>query len=215
MPGGFCYSCGQTEPSFVNISPGADFEKRIEEAILDLEIEPDNNDMEITVETSRFSLSPSSFDNNVAEKMYNLTLQKKEDEENILHGTDSKGEIRISFGIDSNLYNFLIRTFQYVNFNHPVLDLINSEAEKIHQTDTWMTAYAGQFSMIILAYKNRKLQLANSFETVATSNRAYHVLNIWTMLDMDVLLDTLYILGTADEVKELKSAVEDFIKNVI
>ena len=208
MPGGFCVSTGE----FINVAPGADYEERLEEAILDLGINAGDDDIECYVETTRMSLSPSSCDETTAEDMYKLTLRDTESEEKILHEMSQDGEIRISFGIDNALYNFLIRTYQYINFHHPIIEMIDAEATAIHRSENWMTVRAVQGVLYLLAYKNRTLQLANGIETMVTQNRSYHVLNTWTILNLDVLNDTLYIIGDESEALKLKNAVSKFIK---
>lgn len=208
MPGGFCVSTGE----FINITPGADYEQRLEDAILDLEINTGEDDLECVVETARMSMSPTACDEKLAEDMYSLTLRRQDTTEKIIHETSEDGEIRISFGIDNTLYNFLIRTFQYIIFHHPIIEIINSEALRIHPTDNWMIAKVSQGTLSIAAYKDKQLQVANCIETMITQNRAYHLLNIWTKLELDVLNDTLYIIGDEREVSRLKNSVSKFIK---
>ena len=217
MPGGFCFSTSSNDetPKFVNITPGADYEVRLENAILDLGIDTAEDDVECHVETARISLSPTDYDEEMAEKMYKLSLRNIEREEKILHETDRKGKTRISFGIDCEFYNFLIRTYQYINFHHPIIGIIDENAEKIHSSKNWMTVYVSQGMMSLVAFKEDKLQVANCTESMVTQNRAYHVLNTWTQLDFDVLNDTLYIIGNSDEVSKLKKAVSIFIKQCV
>lgn len=208
MPGGFCVSTGD----FINIAPGADYEKRLEDAILDLDLHTNNEDLVCIVETARMSLSPIECDEAEAEEMYGITLRSSADEEKILHEISNDGSIRVSFGIDMALYNFLIRTFQYINFKHPIIDIIDDEALKIHKTENWMTASVSRSSLFVVAYKGNKLQLVNCYETSAAQNMTYHILNTWTQLNFDVLDDTLYIIGDKHECSELKSIVSTFIK---
>lgn len=217
LPGGFCFSNVSSEvefdeEKFVNIVPGADYEKRLEDAILDLEINVGEDDVDCFVETSRMSLSPTDCDDMLAEEMFRLTLRETDSEEKILHETSLDGSIRISFGIDIALYNFLIRTYQYINFHHPIIKMINDEKLMIHASDNWMTVKSYRDMLYLLAYKNKHLQLANCVETMVTQNRAYHILNTWTQLDLDVLSDTLYILGKDSDKAKIKNAVSKFIK---
>ena len=215
LPGGFCFSnvtSDNDEEKFVNITPGADYEKRLEDAILDLEINVGEDDIDCFVETSRMSLSPTDCDETMAEEMFHLTLRSIDSEEKILHETSADGDIRVSFGIDSTLYNFLIRTYQYINFHHPIIKMIDDEKLRIHVSENWMTVRPDRDTLFMLAYKNNKLQLANCVETMVTQNRAYHILNSWTQLDLDVLNDTLYIIGDNSEKTKIKNAVSKFIK---
>ncbi len=209
MPGGFCISNGQ----FINIAPGADFEKRLEDAIIDQQPAIGEHDLHCYVETSRLSVSPlTECDEETAEAMYRLTLRSKDAEEVIIHETSACQSLRVSFGIDKDLHNFLMRTFQYVVFHHPIVGIIDMEAERQHSGGDWMTVYATHGTLSIVAYRNQKLQLANCIETMVAHNRAYHVLNTWTRLGYDVLNDTLYIIGDEQEILKLKHAVSPFIK---
>ena len=178
-------------------------------------IDTAEDDVECHVETARISLSPTVYDEEMAEKMFKLSLRNIEREEKILHETDKNNETRIIFGIDSEFYNFLIRTYQYINFHHPVISIIDDDAEKIHSSKNWMTVYVSQGMMSLAAFKEGKLQVANCTESMVTQNRAYHVLNTWTQLEFDVLNDTLYIIGNDDEVSKLKKAVSIFIKQCV
>lgn len=216
LPGGFCFSSIQegtdSEPQMVNITPRADYEERLENAILDIGIDAGENDIECHIETSRFAMSPSEYDEELAEKLFNLSLRRVDKGELILHELNNSGDIRISFGIDMSLYNFLKRTFQYINFHHPIMELINEEATKIHSGDSWMTVKTNKDSIDILVYKGHELQLANRFETSVSSNRAYYLLNTWQQQNLDVLHDTLYIIGEENEASKLKVSVSKFIK---
>ena len=209
MPGGFCVSNGP----FVNIAPGADFEKRLEDAILDQELTIGEHDLHCYVETSRMSLSPmAECDEPTAEEMYRLTLRSSDAPEVILHEVSADQSIRISFGIDKELHNFLVRTFQYVVFHHPIIGIIDMEAERQHTAEDWMTVAVSHGTLSIAAYRDHRLHLANCIETMVTQNRAYHVLNTWTRLDFDALNDILYIIGDEQEVLKLRNAVATFIK---
>lgn len=221
MPGGFCFSTSNQdsaqaeEPQFVNIAPGADFEQRLEDALLGLDINTGDNDVECIVETTRMSLSPLAYDESLAEEMYCLTLRSIDKAEKILHEVCQGGDLRVSFGIDQDLYNFLIRTYQYIIFRHPITELIEFDNTSIRPTDNWITVSVNQSMMYITAYRQRKLQLANCLDSMVVQNRAYHVLNTWTSLNFDVLKDTLYIIGTETEAKRLRSAVSKFIKQCV
>lgn len=219
MPGGFCFSTNRSdnlsESTFVNIAPGADYEVRLEDAILNIGIDPAEDDVECYVETARISLSPSEYDEATAENMYLLSLRNVDKEEKILHEKSEDGEVRISFGINSDLYHFLIRTYQYINFHHPIIEIINDDLTKIHNSKNWITAAVSQGMLSIVAFKNNRLEAANCNETMVTQNRAYLVLNTWTKLGFDALNDTLYIIGKDTEVSKLKSAVSKFIKQCV
>ncbi len=209
MPGGFCVSNGE----LINITPGADYDKRLEDAILEQKLNIGEHDLHCYVETSRMSLSPAAeCDKAMAEKMYGLTLRSTDQDETILHETSADGTVRISFGINSRLYHFLVRTFQYIVFHHPVISIIDHEAEKEHEGANWMAAEVTRGSLSIVAYKDNRLQLANCIETTVTQNRAYHILNTWTMLELDVITDRLYLTGDEQEVSRLKFTVNKFIK---
>lgn len=213
MPGGFCFSTNQSEEAtFINISPGADYEVRLENAILDLEIDTAEEEVDCVIETARISLSPTIYDEATAESMYHLSLRESNKKEKILHEISSNEEIRISFGVDNDLYNFLVRTYQHINFHHPIIEIIDDDLSRIHHTKNWMIAYVSQGLLAIVAFMDGKLQVANCTETMVTQNRAYHILNTWTQLQLDVLNDTLYIIGKDNEVTKLKSAVSKFIK---
>ncbi|MCF0180196.1 MAG: DUF3822 family protein [Bacteroidales bacterium] len=217
MPGGFCFSTNReeellSESTFINISPGADYEARLEDAILNLGIDVAEDDVECCIETARISLSPIEYDEDLAEKMFHLSLRNIEREEKVLHETDKENNVRISFGIDSELYNFLIRTFQYINFHHPIIAIIDEDKTRLHNSINWMITYVSQGTISIVAFKDGKLHVANCSETMVTQNRVYQVLNTWTQLNFDVLKDTLYIIGKDNEVAKIKKELSIFIK---
>lgn len=207
-------SSNEGSETFVSISPGADFEARIEEAILNIPQRTDARDISCTVETTRISLSPTSYNKDIAEKMYHLSIKDKGYKEVVLHEETEDGKIRVSFGIDANLYHFLLRTFEYADFHHPLTELINKEQNRA-MIGNWMTIYASSNIAYFAIFKKNQLQMANCIESYQIANQVYFILNAWTQYEMDSLKDSLFITGEENLVNKLYANLEKFVKHTV
>lgn len=204
QPDGFSYA-GVFHP----IMPGADFVERLEDALWDTRITEENAEILCSVETTRFALSPSDIGEDEALQMYQLSLPEAESEETVLSVTDETNGIRFSFGIDSLLYRFLLRNVSGITFTHPLALLQQQWANRPEVAEDCMVAEASDKALNLLIYGKGHLQMANRFETAGTDNQTYHIMNAWTLYNLDVIDNKLY-LQTGSE--ELRTNLSHYIK---
>lgn len=196
------------------------------------------------VHTSRMTLVPAHTNTKETEAMFRFTLPKSENEEKILidtlphsgtEHTDTE-EILLVYAIDLGFYNFLQRNLAQVSFCHPLKALHEqyradkrvsptAEAPQIPTgtqaqipaatAPTSLIAHIGAQSMTLLAYKDGRLLLANSYEDTSASNRTYYLLNTWQQLALDQLQDQLLLDGDPTEVEKLRTHVAPYIKQTL
>ena len=212
LPGGFSFS-GKT----YDVASGADYDKRLIEALLDAgiaEVEP-NGPVVCLVDTNRISLSPASIEADLAEEMFHLTHQPAEGEEILLRQTDDTLGISLLFGISSQVYHFLLRTYQEVEFLHPLF-LEHLEWNRKLQQETpegnCMVAFADDRHLGFLIYRDGKLQTLNSVESTSEGNLIYFLLNAWSQNHLDFLADTLYLQTDSEHFRE---TVSTYIKKCV
>lgn len=212
LPGGFSFS-GKT----YDVASGADYDKRLIEALLDAgiaEVEP-NGPVICLVDTNRISLSPASIEADLAEEMFHLTLQPTEGEEILLRQSDDVLGINLNFGISAQIYHFLLRTYQEVEFLHPLFLSHLEWSRKLQQEASegnCMVAFADDRHLSFLIYRDGKLQTANSVESTSEGNLVYFLLNTWSQNHLDFLSDTLYLESSSEHLRE---TVSTYIKKCV
>ena len=206
LPDGFSFL-----NQFYPILPGADYAKRLEEGLLDKISESTEIQMigQFSIETTRFCLSPLDIDANLAQTMYETSLPKAEQDETVLSLEDNVHGVRFSFGIDRQLYLFILRNWPDITFTHPLFELYKQQAATDRHTQDCMIAEAEGKYLNLLVFKGDKLTLANRFEDCGSNNNLYYIMNCWEQCGLDVLDDKLY-LRTSD--KNLIHNVQQYIK---
>lgn len=209
VPGGFSFS-GQT----YNVPPGADYDQRLIEAMLDAEITKTetNSPVVCLVDTSRMCLAPSHLGEKMVEDLFHLTHTSSDREEQLIHQTDEVDGITFTFGISSQVYHFLLRTFQEVEFCHPLCLKHQEWRERLQQESpdgNCMVAFADDRRLSFLIYKMGRLQVANTIESASEGNLLYFLLNAWKQNGLDVLADTLYLESDSEQ---FKKTVSTYIK---
>ncbi|MBR0036807.1 MAG: DUF3822 family protein [Bacteroidales bacterium] len=207
QPDGFSYA-----DKFYPVMPGADFNQRMEDAIWNTRLTELDAEIRCSVETTRFSLSPADIDESVALKMYHLSLPEAEGEETVLSQTDASHGIRIHFGIDSRLYHFLMRNVENIAFTHPLMRLQQQWSDRTEVTEDCMVAEAETNALNLLVYENGKLQMANRFDVTGTNNQTYHIMNCWTLFNLDILDNKLYLQTSSDE---LRKSLSQYLKQCV
>lgn len=205
LPDGFSFS-----EEFHPITPGADFEQRMEESLLNAGInQTDADEVCCSVETLRFNLSPAKTEEKEADLMYRLTLPDTEREEVLLSETDVTNEIRLTYGIDAELYHFLRRNIEEISFTHPLLVLHNTWSQNEATSQDCMIAQDCGVWLNILIYKGNKLFMANRFASPNTNSSTYFIMNAWQKSGLDVLDNKLHLLTENDD---LRQQISKYIK---
>ena len=206
LPDGFSF-LNQFHP----IQPGADFRQRLEEGLLDTLTQSSEDEPSGTclIESMRFCLSPTSIDQDSADQMYHFTLPEPELEETVITQDDEEFGLRFSFGIDSHLHNFLQRNWPELTLSHPLFELITDLAHKVQADEACMVAEAKGKVLHVLVFRNKQLQMANSFEAATNDDCLYHIMNCWTQHGLDVVSNKIYLLT---DNQELRQQVGQYIK---
>ncbi len=210
LPDGFSYF-----NQFYPIVPGADFLQRLEDSLLQAieQTQPQGDACGMcSVENTRFCLSPiiptapaapiSDSGNIDAEAYYRFSLPSTEQIEELITLTDAGHNIQFTFGIDSNLYHFLMRNIPDITFTHPLYEMIQQWSDCEEIKDNCMVAQAGSNFLNLLIFKEGHLHMANRYETTGTDNILYHLMNSWTQFDLDVLKDKLYLEASEEDLQQ-------------
>lgn len=193
-------------PQWHSVAPGADFEKRMEETMLDAKIaEYEADEVLCIVGTNRISLSPVSSSAEEAEAMFALSMSKPAVEEVLLTSEMQEAELRLTYGLQAQLYHFIQRTLPDATFVHPLClqHEANFEAAAAHAQ--CMVIEAIHASVNMLAYIDGKLVLGNSIHTSSINNQAYFILSAWNQLGFDTLTDSMILAEASNELRELLS----------
>ncbi|MBQ0056771.1 MAG: DUF3822 family protein [Bacteroidales bacterium] len=190
------------------IAPGADFDQRLEEALIDALTDTEADDTVCSVETTRFCLSPTNIGQDQAESMFHLTMPESDTEETLIHQTSDDLQITATFALSTRTYNFLRRNYGDVTFTHPIIALHNLSVDIADDGNCMIVEADGRW-INIAVYKARQLYLANRFQTASTDNALFYVMNVWTQCQLDVLDDRLHFVTAPDE---LRQTISKYIK---
>lgn len=201
LPDGFSFA-----GTFCPVAPGADYEKRLESALFDAGLnELASSDVEVvcSAETQRFVLS--SADENTeqeAEQMYGVSLTDADSEEVLVHQSDAAGRLRITFGIDAELYHFMHRNLNEVTFVHPLMHLHEEWSGRVDADACCMIAQYEGSVLNLLVYKSASLYMANRFICTSSDNALYFVMNAWKQCALDVIDDKICIVTESEELRQ-------------
>lgn len=205
------------EESFFEIAPGPDFQSRLQAQVLDqLPATEQLLDLSCQFISTRFIvLPPHVTDVETASSMYRVTLSESETPEEILlqHIALPTGqEVTICFGIDRELYLFLMRNFGEVSFCHHIATLLTEGARKA-QGNCLVVRCDAQYLELAL-FRSGALHLVNAYHTSQSEHRSYYVMNTWTQQGLDQLQDFLLVLGNSNEALQVRASLHRFIKHV-
>ena len=214
----------------VKVAPGEDYVERLKKSIVEQEelLSENYRQIHVTVATTRLIVVPGRLmeamqatcdtaaqndSNEALESIFKTTLTEPTREEVHLTERHAPSDVIFGFAIDKDLYNFLQRSFSEVAYHHPVTTLhaYFSEKSKLGN-NAKVYAHFTDEELIILIYKNGKLQLANFYNTMSSSENAlYYLLNTWAQCNLDNRQDLLQLAGD----KEVIAAVTPTIKQII
>ena len=217
MPDGFSLYNPEQGTTFYDIAPGPDHSQRLEETILDKF--PSNeewDEISCIVETTRLLFLPADItDANLQKEMFDVTFSPSEDEEMLITSPLSLAsgqDILLCFGISKDIYNFLLRNYENVNFCHPITTLLE-EGVRMAQGNCLVVRCNERYLELAL-FRNKKLQFCNTFHTTHAENRTYYVMNTWRQQGLDQLEDYLLVLGGTNEGLQVRASTHRFIKHV-
>jgi hypothetical protein len=138
-----------------------------------------------------------------------LTFQhKKEKNERVVCNTIPAWETVNSFTIPATLEQALSRLFPGASIEHQISWLLTNKIKP--QLGNSVSIWVRQKKMDIIALKESKLQLMNSFNYQTPEDFTYHALNIIEQLSLDIEKCKVFIYN-AEKKPELKMLLEKYV----
>lgn len=222
-PDGFSYAeCPNSasilldDAPFHDVAPGPDFQQRLHEQLLDHLVDTDTV-RDITcqfVSTRVMVLSPDMLDPGMATSLYELTLGHDDDEQVLLQplSLPSGQDVTLCFGIDRQLYHFLMRNFGDVTFEHHLATLLIS-GTRLANGNCLVVRCDSQFLELAL-FRQKRLDVVNVYRTSQADNRCYYIMNTWMQQQLDQTEDNLLVLSQGNEGLQIRASLHRFIKHV-
>ena len=200
-----------------DVAPGSDFTQRVQEAILDhLPVDIEREGVCCEVETTRLLvLPPDTTDEALQRQMYDLSVSAATEEEQVLTQSltlPTGQELLLCFGINRSIYNFLLRNYENVTFAHPIATML-TEGARMAQGNCLVVRCDERFMEMAL-FRDKQVQLVNTYHTSHAENRTYYVMNTWQQQELDQLQDYLLVLGGTNEGLQVRASTHRFIKHV-
>ena len=203
--------------SSYDVAPGPEYVQRLQEAILEhLPVADTQGELVCEVETTRLLLLPAGVsDPALQQQMYDVTFSATPEEEQMLTQKltlPTGQEVQLCFGLSHALYHFLLRNYESVTFRHPIASLLE-EGARMAQGNCLVVRCDERYLELAL-FRDKQLQLCNSYHTTHAENRTYYVMNTWQQLGLDQLTDYLLVLGGTNEGLQVRASTHRFIKHV-
>lgn len=223
-PDGFSYTqCPDAgsvildEAPFIEVAPGADYQHRLQEQVLDhLSTSEAIPDLTCQFLHSRVLLLPPDVtDPELASVMFHATMSEAPTPEQIILQPltlPTGQETILCFGIDRELYLFLQRNYGELKFEHQLSSLL-IEGARMAQGNCLVVRCDSQYLELAL-FRQGKLHLVNVYRTNQAENRSYYVMNTWTQEGLDQLQDYLLVLSRNTEGLQVRASLHRFIKHV-
>lgn len=202
---------------FHEVAPGPDFQSRLRESLL-AEVAKSDAVRDVCcqfVSTRVLVLPPHVTEVTQATAFYALTFGQTEAEEQVILQplTLPSGQaITLCFGINRELYHFMLRNFDDVTFEHHLSTLITQGAQ-MASGNCLVTRCDTQILELAL-FRGGKLDLVNVYRTSQADNRSYYLMNTWQQQRLDQLHDNLLVLGQNTEALQVRANMHRFIKHV-
>ena len=221
MPGGFSFSIHNklVDNSFVYFDRKGndalyslmDFENSIiaEDILCD-----EYNGINLIVASDRFTLVPAElFDENEFLKFYEFNIESRDEE--VVYKYMPGNDCYIIFGIDTDKYLFLKRTFSDLNIYHHLEILGEYFVSKSRMGNSEKMYCQVRYGMLdIICYKKGKLCFMNSFRYKHIDDVTYFVMNIWKTLGYDQYKDSLQIISDGEITSSLINTLKEYISLV-
>ncbi|MEG1617821.1 MAG: DUF3822 family protein [Bacteroidales bacterium] len=221
MPDGFSFSIHNflLENSFCyesHIFPaGKCFLSALEESILRNEqlLLPFGK-INVLVASNRFTLVPEPFyADSEKEKLFDFNLNRAH-EVILTNRMKQTGAVNI-YGIEKDVYAFLLRTFHNPNFFHHISVLTEYFAGRSKLGNSAKMICQYRPGMIdIICFRKGKLLLANSFKALHPNDATYFILNCWKNSGLDAEGDTLQITGDQKLCQEVSSLLTPYLAHI-
>ncbi len=169
----------------------------------------------VIVAGERFVQMPKALitDQTTSEAAYRCALSEGEDKEEIL--TNEWGATQTIFGLESQLYHFLRRTFQGFQFVHHthILYLYFDHRAKMGNFDKEI-CLIHEHAIDLLVFKHGKLHLVNHFVSAQANDKAYYILAIWQQTQLQKERDYLQYHSSTEQGAQVIEQVTPYLKQV-
>ncbi|MBW9200242.1 DUF3822 family protein [Bacteroidales bacterium SW299] len=171
----------------------------------------------ILIHTSRYTPVPFElYEDDQTELLFYQNLPKQNNEI-ILCNILSKSNIAILFSIDKLTHQLLSDYFPKARFFasiSPTIEYLTLRSRKNGNSRAEVFAILHQKSLDLLAFKNQKPVLANSFKASNMNDKCYYLLNLWKQLNLDQQQDVLYV-DSKQPKQDLMKSLALYLQNII
>lgn len=146
--------------------------------------------------------------------LYNFT--HKGNTEQILESTKKFQNNIIAFGINKDIYTFLMRSLfnpQFIPHSFLILEYSAERSRTFNSNNKMFLNFQNEFLDIICYNKNSKIEQAITLRIDHEQNLLYHILNIWNKSQFDQQKDILQIFNIQKESLILRT-LSDYIRNI-
>lgn len=153
---------------------------------------------------------------NKVKTLFNFTHNEKADK--ILFSDLTIQDNLILFGIQEDLYTFLMRSLfnpQFYHHTNFILKHIEEYRSTIKNRPSLFLYFHDQFTDIFLYDKSFNIISNNTLENESDLNTLYQILNVWDKADLDQVSDAIYILDSDRNERHLcVNFLRDYIYNI-
>ena len=195
---------------------GASYIQAFENAVLndELFLQP-YKDIYIIIATDHFTIVPGEFstEENNLKDFYSLNIDSRN--EKILHNRLRQTNATVVFGLNIELYSFLMRTFSSpkICHTHTVLNEYFIQKSRLGNSAK-MICQIRNGKMDILCHKRGKLVLSNMFEYNSIEDAAFYLLSCWKNIGYNNYNDMLQFTGNKEEIAAIKAIVSDYLAQI-
>ncbi|MDR1742670.1 MAG: DUF3822 family protein [Dysgonamonadaceae bacterium] len=170
---------------------------------------------EVVLVSDRFTLVPAPFfDAKKAKTVFDFNLHPEENEA-VLYNILNDNDMALIFGINKDIYAFLLRSLWNPVFTHHVSHFIPAFLCFGDEKTTKRCHVDFQDSMItVVCMDARKLLSANVFEYDDASDGLFYIVSVWEKQGLDQMTDSLYLSGKTEKQKYSVEVLKKLIKNV-
>lgn len=174
--------------------------------------------LRILVESDSFLLVPDEFSagGDVAECWKYFSRIYPDDRRNLAVDSIADAGCSLVYAIDRELEAFLRRTFNnppMIHFLTPMIKFFNRKAAYGGQNK--MFVYLNNDKVEIVAIRNSKFVLANSYPFKETENAFYYIMNAWQQCGMNQTTDEMHITGDKQTRNILLPELRQYVRNVM
>lgn len=165
---------------------------------------------------NRFLLVPPHYTPSEAEVCYHTAFGETYPPEVVLSTELPIAQISQLYGVDNNLYQWVMVHYPSVTWLHHLSPICEYFARKSHRTHrTKLFALMHRSTLNVVCYNARGLQVANTYYCANCNDAAYYLLNMWQQMGLDVHNDEMHVGGDIAQRNELSDLLKIYIAQVL